>query len=419
VAALPNRKLNIGWLGESPVCGSVDPAFRYNDVLSVPDTPVCGLNGGSDAAYIMHTSGSTGMPKGVVITHSNIAHFIEWATTHLSIGPGERLSGHTPLHFDLSTLDIFATLAAGAELHLVPLELNLQPRGLAEFIRSSRLTQWFSVPAALNYMAKFNAVAEHDFPTLRRVMWCGEVFPIAGLRYWMTRLPHVSFTNLYGPTETTVASSYYTVPSIPKEDALLPIGKPCGGEQMLVLDGDMKPVPAGETGELYIGGAGLSPGYWKQPDKTSAAFVRNPFSSDPHSRLYRTGDLARKGDDGLVYFLGRADSQIKCRGYRIELGEVEAALDSVDVLKESAVVAAVTDGFESVAICCAYSPVPGIEATPIQLRALLKTKIPAYMLPSRWMQMDRLPRNANGKTDKSALKKLFANHETLSGAGVR
>jgi acyl-coenzyme A synthetase/AMP-(fatty) acid ligase len=281
------------------------------------------------------------------------------------------------------------------------------------------LTQWFSVPSVLNYMAKFNTVAENDFPALRRVMWCGEVFPISGLRYWMARLPHVSFTNLYGPTETTVASTHYSVPAPPNGDAPLPIGQACGGEQVFVLNEEMKPVQPGETGELYIGGAGLSTGYWKNPDKTAAAFVRNPFDDHPASRLYRTGDLAKTGDDGMVYFLGRRDSQVKCRGYRIELGEIEAALGSVDMLKESAVVAATTEGFEGVVICCAYSPVPGVTVTPIQLRELLKTKVPAYMLPSRWIQMEQLPKNANGKTDKPAVKELFCKHETVSGAEAR
>src|SRR5439155_815619 len=179
--------------------------------------------------------------------------------------PTDRISGHPPLHFDLSTFDVFGTFAAGAELHLVPPELNLLPHQLAELIRDARLTQWFSVPSVLNYMAKFEVVKEGDFPSLRRVA-------------------------------------------------------------------------PGDVGQLYIRGVGLSPGYWRDAEKTRGAFLPYPGSSDPEDRIYRTGDLASVGADGLIRFLGRADSQIKARGYRIELGEIEAALHPVETLQECAIV---------------------------------------------------------------------------------
>src|SRR3989449_823116 len=264
-----------------------------------------------------------------------------------------------------STLFPYTTLFRA----LVPPGLSWLPNGLAEFIRASELTQWFSVPSLLSYMAKFDVVEFNDFPTLRRLLWCGEVFPTPALRYWMARLPNVTFTNLYGPTEATIASSYYTVPRCPEDDrAAIPIGTPCEGEELLVLDEALRRVSPGEVGELYIRGVGLSPGYWRDPEKTRAVFLRNPFSSDPADRIYRTGDLARIGDDALVYFLGRADSQIKSRGYRIELGEIEAALNAVSCLQECAVVAIPTDGFEGTAICCAYVPRPGVPVTPAELR---------------------------------------------------
>jgi acyl-coenzyme A synthetase/AMP-(fatty) acid ligase len=231
----------------------------------------------------------------------------------------------------------------------------------------------------------------------------------------MARLPHVTFTNLYGPTETTIASSYYRVPRRPEDDhAPIPIGAPCAGEELLVLDEELRPVPRGEVGELYIGGVGLSPGYWRDPDKTRAAFLRNPFSENPSDRIYRTGDLAKIGDDGLVYFLGRNDSQIKSRGYRIELGEIETALNALSCLHECAVVAIVTDGFEGTAICCAFVPSPGVPVTPAGMRAELAKALPAPMLPSRWMAFERLPRNANGKFDRRQLQEAFAHHATLA-----
>jgi len=399
----------VGWLGADDPPGGVTAQFTMGDLAAYPSEAPRSANSPRDAAHILFTSGSTGMPKGVVITHANVRHFVDWAVPYFGTAPTDRISGHPPLHFDLSTFDIFGTFAAGAELHLVPPELNLLPHRLAELIRNAGLTQWFSVPSVLNYMAKFEAVKQGDFPTLRRVLWCGEVFPTPALIYWMRRLPHVTFTNLYGPTEATIASSYYTVPSCPaSEDEAIPIGQACGGEELLVLDEALRPVAPGEVGQLYIRGVGLSPGYWRDAEKTRGAFLPYPGSSDPEDRIYRTGDLASVGADGLIRFLGRADSQIKARGYRIELGEVEAALHPVEALRECAVVGVPSRDFDGIAICCAYVPRDGVEVTPGGLRDVVARSLPPYMLPSRWMALAALPRTPSGKIDRRRLKELFA-----------
>jgi acyl-coenzyme A synthetase/AMP-(fatty) acid ligase len=290
-------------------------------------------------------------------------------------------------------------------LHLVPPALNLIPHKLAAFIRDNELTQWFSVPSIMTYMAKFDVIREGDFPALERILWCGEVLPTPILIHWMERLPHARFTNLYGPTEATIASSYYTVADRPAtETEPIPIGTPCAGEALLVLDDKLTPVETGEVGDLYIGGVGLSPGYWRDDDKTNAAFSSSPNGSE---RIYRTGDLAKTGDDGLVYFLGRADSQIKSRGYRIELGEIETALNAIDELRECAVVGVESGGFEGTAICCAFAPAAGSEVQPSDLRERLGNVLPTYMLPSKWLQLEVLPKNVNGKIDRKQLRELF------------
>ncbi len=380
-------------------------AFGRDDAAGLSAEPLGVRDGASEIAHLLFTSGSTGVPKGVMITHGNVAAFIDWAVEYFGFRPTDRISGHPPLHFDLSTFDIYGALAVGAELHLVPAELNVNPRALAAFIRDHELTQWFSVPSVLTYMAKFDVVS--DFPALERLLWCGEVLPTAVLAQWMRRLPGVSFTNLYGPTEATIASSFYTVPACPVDETEpVPIGTACSGEELLVLDEARRPVPEGKVGDLHIAGVGLSPGYWRDNEKTAAAFVADP--RQPDSRIYRTGDLARYGDDGFVYFLGRADSQIKSRGYRIELGEIEAAVNAVPGVRECAVVGVQTGGFEGTTICCAFSVLDDSQLIPSELRRQLKELLPPYMIPARWMTLTTLPTNVNGKIDRKGLQSRFA-----------
>jgi amino acid adenylation domain-containing protein len=361
----------------------------------------------SAPAHLLFTSGSTGEPKGVIITHSMVTEFVDWSVRYFGIAPTDRISGHPPLHFDLSTFDMYATFSAGAELLMVPPDLNVDPRSVASLIRDNELTQWFSVPSVLTYMAKFDVVEQDDFPKLERLLWCGEVLPTPVLAHWMRKLPHVTFTNLYGPTEATIASSYYTVPEVPADETVpVPIGVACDGEELLVLDEALSPVPAGEIGDLYIGGVGLSPGYWRDEEKTAAAFLADPRSSDG-ARIYKTGDLARVDDDGIFHFLGRADSQIKSRGYRIELGEIESALNAVDGVRECAVVGVEAEGFEGVSIGAAYVGDVAVTA----LRRELADALPSYMLPARWLTLDALPKNQNGKIDRPALREQFVRQQ--------
>jgi amino acid adenylation domain-containing protein len=405
--------LVVGALAE-PLAGQrFSSVFARADLGSLPaQAPAVA---GPELAHLLFTSGSTGVPKGVMIEHANVVAFVEWALRHFGTRAGDRISGHPPLHFDLSTFDIYATLAAGAALHLVPAALGLDPKATARFIRDRELTQWFSVPSVLTYLARFDAVAHHDFPALKRLLWCGEVLPTPVLAHWMRRLPHVRFTNLYGPTEATIASSFYDVPAVPPDESVpVPIGLPCDGERLLVLadppdsaDGTAGTLaPVGCIGELYIGGVGLSPGYWRDEEKTAAAFRADP--RDATQRIYRTGDLARLDEDGIAHFLGRTDSQIKSRGYRIELGEVEAAVNTVAGVRECAVVGIDTGGFEGTTICCAYSVADPAALAAADMRKHLTTLIPRYMLPARWEVLEALPKNVNGKIDRPALRERFS-----------
>lgn len=397
--------LVVGSLAEPLTGARFTSAFARDDIAAV-DASAPQVARAPDLAHLLFTSGSTGEPKGVMITHEMVSAFVDWALGHFGTKPGDRISGHPPLHFDLSTFDIYATLAAGAQLHLVPASLGLDARRTASFIRDHELTQWFSVPSVLTYLARFDAVAQDDFPALERLLWCGEVLPTPVLAHWMRRLPHVRFTNLYGPTEATIASSYYDVPEVPVDESVpVPIGVPCDGERLLVLDPEdtTREAPVGQIGELHIGGVGLSPGYWRDQEKTDAAFVAGPDGE----RIYRTGDLARTDEDGVVHFLGRTDSQIKSRGYRIELGEVESAVNTVAGVRECAVVGVDTGGFEGTTICCAYSVVAGQELPVAELRKRVTALLPRYMIPARWEELEGLPKNVNGKIDRPALRDRF------------
>jgi amino acid adenylation domain-containing protein len=398
-------------LAPEPVAGERVQSERARSEWDL-DAPAPSVRvGPDDPVYLLFTSGSTGWPKGVVITHRNVTAFSDWAVGEFAMRPGDRHSGHPSLHFDLSTFDLHPTFAAGAELHMLSPRLGLDARALAGFIRERELTQWCSVPSVLTYMAKFDAVAEGDFPSLKRIVWCGEVLPTAVLAHWMRRLPHVRFTNMYGPTEATVASSWHHVPEVPPDESVpVPIGVACPGEELLVLDEELRPAAAGEVGDLYIGGVGLSPGYWRDEEKTRAAFVPDPRTPDDGTRIYKTGDLARVGEDGVFHYVGRADSQIKSRGYRIELGEIESAFNAIEGIRECAVVGVEAEGFEGVAICAAYVSDAGHE--PPQLRTLLGAALPSYMLPARWLALDELPKNQNGKIDKPELRERFRQQMT-------
>ena len=411
---LERARASLDTLGAAsrPVCVALEPdGDPLADVaartwLDRPRSYPQLANGDSDVAHILFTSGSTGEPKGVQVTHRSAVAFVRWAVRHFAIAPGERLSGHPPLHFDLSTFDIYGSIHARAELHLVPPQLNVDPRGLARFIRERELVQWFSVPSVLTLLARFDAVADHDFPTLKRLLWCGEVLPTPVLRHWMQRLPHVRFTNLYGPTEATIASSYYDVPALPaSDDDEIPIGRPCPGEELLVVREDGSEAAVDEVGEIWIAGVGLSPGYWRDAERTRRAFVAHPRA--PSRRCYRTGDLGRRDRDGLFFFHGRRDAQIKHRGYRIELGEIEAALNKLDAVRECAVVGVPVGGVEGTAICAAWSRRPQADADHALLRRELAELLPRYMLPTRWLELPELPKNVNGKIDRRALVERF------------
>lgn len=410
-----DRRRLLGWMGREPPAfplapehqeRTVDsPAFTLDDVESLPAERPDSRATPGDAVYILFTSGSTGTPKGVVITHRNVATFIEWAIRHFELGPLDRLGGYTELTFDLSTFDIYATFAAGAELHLIPDELKLLPPKVVEHMRAADLTHWLSVPSFLDYVARFDSLRPHDLPSMKWVTWCGDVLPTPALHYWMERLSNASFANLFGPTETTVASTCFDVRRpLADKTTPVPIGRPCDGEEVLVLDDELKPVGPGEVGHIHIRGAGVSPGYWRDPERTREVFLPDPFGNVPGARLYRTGDLGRFDAEGNLRFLGREDDQVKTRGFRVELGEVETTLRALPEIEECAVVGFTRNGAAGKLLACAYVPAQGRGSVRTHVKSRVRELLPDYMIPVRWKAVERIPLNDRGKVDRRTIQ---------------
>jgi amino acid adenylation domain-containing protein len=365
-----------------------------------PDEPPPVRSGPDDLAYILYTSGSTGEPKGVMLSHRNALAFVDWAVARFDVGGEDRLSSHAPLHFDLSVFDLFAASSAAAAVVLVPGELAVFPVELARFIEETELSIWYSVPSVLSMLVQHGDLREGSFPRLRTILFAGEVFPTKYLYRLMELLPHVRFYNLYGPTETNVCT-WYEVPAPTGEPPhAIPIGRPIANVEIVTVRDDGGLAAPGEVGELYVRGPTVMQGYWGDAAKTGRALVQDRFGGSPDAPLYRTGDLVRQDGSGDLEFLGRRDAQIKSRGYRIELGEIESALYAHPAVGECAVVAVpdplVTNRIR--AYVAAREPVE-----PADLLGFCRSRIPAYMVPETVELRPALPKTSTGKIDRKAL----------------
>ncbi len=354
--------------------------------------------GADDVAYILYTSGSTGEPKGVTLTHRNALAFVDWAVERFAVGPQDRLSSHAPLHFDLSIFDLYAAVTAGATLVLVPAQASVFPSQLARFIAESQISVWYSVPSILTMLALRGGLAETSLPHLRTVLFAGEVFPTKHLRRLMGLLPGAAFVNLYGPTETNVCT-YYEVPS-PAEDRddAIPIGRAIDGVDAFAVTDEGALAEPGEVGELHVGGPTVMRGYWGDGERSERALVPDPRGGE--GAVYRTGDLVVEDPAGDFLFLGRRDSQVKSRGYRIELGEIERALEAHEAVVECAVVAIPDDLVTNriKAFVAVREPVEGSE-----LARFCAQRVPRYMVPESFALQDALPKTSTGKIDRRRL----------------
>jgi amino acid adenylation domain-containing protein len=355
-----------------------------------------------DLAYILYTSGSTGQPKGVMLTHRNALTFVDWCTMTFRVGPDDRLSNHAPLHFDLSVFDVYNTLAAGATVTMIHEEITVFPQRLAALIEEHGLTVWYSVPSALVYLLLHGDLAAHDLDRLRLVLFAGEVFPMKYLRQLADLLPRAELYNLYGPTETNVCT-YHRVDRWRLDgQERLPIGRACANTEVFAVDEHGRRVEPGGTGELYVRGPSLTPGYWGDPERSRCALVPDPFQPHRAERLYRTGDLVTLDESDEFQFLGRRDSQVKSRGYRIELGDVEAALYAHAAVVEAAAVA-IPDDEIGARLKAVVALKPGHRLTPAALQAHCASLVPRYMVPETIVFRAGLPKTSTGKIDRARL----------------
>ncbi|MCG5214613.1 amino acid adenylation domain-containing protein [Streptosporangium sp. KLBMP 9127] len=375
---------------------SVECLTDWTEVTGCSAAPLPEPGGGpDDLAYILYTSGSTGVPKGVCLSHANALAFVEWAARELGAGRDDRFANHAPPQFDLSVLDLYAAFRAGASVHLVPHEHAYAPDRLVAFLREQSITIWYSVPSALMMMVRAGGLLDARPPRLRAVLFAGEPYPVAHLRHLRNHWPDVRFLNLYGPTETNVCT-FHEVPILPEDGTdPVPIGRACSGDEVWPERDDGSRARVGEEGELVVAGPTVMLGYWGHP----------PQGGLP----YRTGDRVVLGGDGDLRYLGRKDGMVKVRGHRIELGEIEEVLHTHPAVAEAAAVVA-GDGLAARLVAWI---VPNGERVPglLEVKRHCAASLPRYMIVDTVRELDRIPRTATGKVDRQRLAAL----ETRNG----
>jgi acyl-coenzyme A synthetase/AMP-(fatty) acid ligase len=318
----------------------------------------------------------------------------------------DRVTSHAPLHFDLSTFDIYVTIKAGGTVVLVPERLSVFPARLASLLQEERITVTYLVPSILSLMVNYGKLDTYDFSDLRMILFAGEVFPIKYLRKLVTTVPHADYYNLYGPTETNVCTYYKVQPKdlAPERTQPVPIGIACENTEVFAVDeaGELVTEP-GQEGELWARGSCVAQGYWGDPEKTAKGFVCNPHQPYFDEVAYRTGDIVTLDADGVNWlYVGRRDHMIKSRGYRIDLGDIEAALYSHSNVKEAAVVA-IPDELIGSRIQAFVVPLNGDGLTAQELEQHVGRHLPRYMVPEGIEFCDVLPKTSTGKVNRPVL----------------
>lgn len=354
----------------------------------------------TDPMCLINTSGSTGTPKSVVLNHRSFFDFMYWAVERFGFDDSIIMGSLSPVVFDIYDFELCMMMMCGARLVLLDATLASFPAKLLECLVKNSVSFIFWVPSIMVNIANMDLLGKMEKPPLKMVWFAGEVFPTKQFLYWYDLMKDTVFVNMYGPIEITLDCTYYVVENRPDENKPLPIGIPCRNTDILILNDDEKLCAPNEEGELCVRGTSLAMGYYNDPEKTSAAFVQNPLNKAYPETIYRTGDVVYYGEDGLIHFCGRKDSLIKHLGYRIELGEIEHVL--INKLRLVEYCCAVYN-YSKKKIVLYYEKDFDISAA--DFRNAVKAEFPAYMIPSEYIRMELLPRNANGKIDRLLLKK--------------
>ena len=352
-----------------------------------------------DPIYIVFTSGSTGVPKGVMACHRSVIDYVENLCDVLKFNENSVFGNQTPLYFDAYLKEVIPTLKYGATTILIPKQLFMFPVKLVDFLNAHGINTLCWVVSALTMISSFRTFEKVKPEHLHTIAFASEVFPIKQFNLWKAALPNARFINLYGPTETTGICCYYEVDREFAEHETLPAGRPFKNTEIILLDENNQVPPVGQQGEICVRGTRLTLGYYRNPQKTAEAFVQNPLNDLYPELIYRTGDLGRLNDRGELEFAGRKDYQIKHMGHRIELGEIEVIVNMHPDVRSA---------------CCIFDNVKKKivlyytgEITLAELNNYIKSKLPRYMIPNVTRQLDTLPLTPNGKIDRNKLKTLY------------
>ena len=358
-------------------------------------------------AYILYTSGSTGEPKGVMISHLNACSFIDWAYGRFRPGGADVFASIAPFHFDLSVFDIYVSFKGGARLVLLPGRLNANPKALVKWIAEEKISYIYTVPSLWITLFNYTDIKSGDLKSLKKILFAGEVFPVKYLKMLAEISGSAELYNLYGPTETNVCT-YHKVDKGGGFEVPVPIGRACGKAEIVILDDSGKPVDAeGERGELCVMGPLVMKGYYLKPEETEKHLKTCRLKGREGKPIYHTGDIVRILKNGAYDFVGRTDSLIKRAGFRIEMAEIEKTLYRHPLVEEAVVVDVMGSRQETI-MCCAVKFKPGEEVTIVGLKEYIARHLPRYMVPDVIRKTDGIPRNNNDKIERHLVKKWFA-----------